>query len=78
MVPVIAAGAALLTGGTTVGAAAGTAVVGAAAVASGIAVKKAMSSGAKKGTATQMREVSASEVPAYIRKKIQDKARKMR
>ena len=78
MIPVIAAGAALLTGGTTVGAAAGTIAAGAAAVAGGIAVKKAMSSGAKEETATQMREVSADEVPAHIRKKIQDKARKMR
>ena len=78
MVPVIAAGAAMLAGGTTVGATAGTIAAGAAAVAGGIAVKKAMSSGGKEETATQMREVSASEVPAHIRKKIQDKARKMR
>jgi hypothetical protein len=78
MVPVIAAGAALFAGGSTVGAAAGAAAAGAAAVAGGIAVKKAMSSGAKEEPATQTREVSASEVPAHIRKKIQDKARKMR
>ena len=77
MVPVIAAGAALFAGGSTVGAA-GAAAAGAAAVAGGIAVKKAMSSGAKEEPATQTREVSASEVPAHIRKKIQDKARKMR
>ena len=68
----------MLAGGTTVGATAGTIAAGAAAVAGGIAVKKAMSSGAKEETATQTREVSASEVPAHIRKKIQDKARKMR
>jgi len=43
MVPVIAAGAALFAGGSTVGAA-GAAAAGAAAVAGGIAVKKAMSS----------------------------------
>ena len=78
MIPVFAAGAAMLAGGTTVGATAGAIAAGAAAVAGGIAAQKAMSSGAQEEPATQTREVSANEVPAHIRKKIEEKSRKMR
>ena len=81
MVPVIAAGAALLTGGTTVGAAAGAAVAGAAAVAGGIAAKKALGGNTENGEMVRevtVRTVPESEVPAHIRKKIEEKSRKMR
>lgn len=72
MIPVFAAGAAMLAGGTTVGATAGAIAAGAAAVAGGIAAQKALSGGDEKDqkddSETQVRYVSEDYVKKQIAK----------